>query len=58
MSYQPGDLTEEEELAILEAVENNNYDLAKALGIEISIEKELENEIKVINIHYPASNNL
>lgn len=58
MSYQPGDLTEEEELAILEEIENGNHNPAKALGIEISVEKELDSGIKIINICYPASSNL
>lgn len=57
MSYQPGDLTEEEELAILEAIENNNYNLAKALGIGIFVETELNNGIKVVNIRYDSKEN-
>ena len=57
MSYQPGDLTEEEEIAIHEALENNNYNLAKALGIEIFVETELDNGIKIVYIHYNSKEN-
>lgn len=52
MSFQPGDLTEEEELAILEAVESNNYGPAKALGIEVLVEKEFESGVKIVKICY------
>ena len=57
MSYQSNDLTEEEEIAIHEALENNNYSLANALGIEIFVEKELENGIKIVNISYNSLKN-
>lgn len=52
MSYQSNDLTEEEEIAIHEALENNNYSPANALGIEIFVEEELENGIKIVTISY------
>ena len=57
MRYQPNDLTEEEEIAIHEALENNNYSPANALGIEIFVEEELENGIRIVNISYNSLKN-
>ena len=57
MSYQPNDLTEEEEISIHEALENNNYSPANALGIEIVVEEELENGIRIVNISYNSLKN-
>lgn len=56
MSYHH-DLTEEEEIAIHEALENNNDKPANDLGIEIFIEEEYNNGVKLVNIHYNSENN-